>query len=341
MTQESSQNKSEKLNRRNFLKTASISTAAVIGTILIGKKIIQAVRARNATFITKVKDYNENLRQYILDGLKELQITKQEISGRTILLKPNLVEPHLGVGHINTHPLMVRAAIEAFLHLGAGSVIVAEGSGHRRDSHLIIEETGFLDILKEDKTPFIDLNTAEVTILKNQGRYTNLKELVVPKIVVEADIIVSMAKMKTHHWASATLAMKNMFGIMPGLYYGWPKNVLHHAGIQKAILDINSPVKADLAIIDGIIGMQGDGPIMGDPIDSNVIVMGRRLPAVDSTCARIMSLNPNRISYMRLASKKLGEINENFIEQRGETIASVRREFKLLEMIPAHRGIRL
>ncbi|MHC4133013.1 MAG: DUF362 domain-containing protein [Planctomycetota bacterium] len=341
MTQESSQNKPGKINRRNFLKTASISVAAGIGTILVGKKIIQAIRAKNATFIANVKDYNENLRQYILDGLKELQITEQEISDRTILLKPNLVEPHLGVGHINTHPLMVRAAIEAFLHLGAGSVIVAEGSGHRRDSHLILEEAGFWDILQEDKTPFIDLNTAEVTILKNQGRYTNLKELLIPKIVVEADIIVSLAKMKTHHWASATLAMKNMFGIMPGLYYGWPKNVLHQVGIQEAILDINSTVKADLAIIDGIVGMQGDGPIMGDPIESNVIVMGRNLPAVDATCARIMAINPNRIGYMRLASRKLGEINKNFIEQRGETIASVRREFKLLEMIPAHRGIRL
>jgi uncharacterized protein (DUF362 family) len=341
MMQESSQNRPKKMNRRNFLKAASISVAAGIGTVLVGKKVLKVVRAKNATFIAGVKDYNKNLRQNILDGFKELQITEQEIRDKTILLKPNLVEPHLGVGHINTHPLMVQAAIEAFLYLGAGSVIVAEGSGHRRDSHLILEEAGFWDILHEDKTPFVDLNTSEVNILKNLGRYTNLKELLIPKIISDADIVVSVAKMKTHHWAGATLAMKNMFGIMPGSYYGWPKNVLHHEGIPNAILDINTTVKADLAIIDGIVGMEGDGPIMGDPIDSNVIVMGRSLPAVDATCARIMTLNPNKIGYMKLASRKLGAINENFIEQRGEAIASVRREFKLLDMIPAHRGIRL
>jgi uncharacterized protein (DUF362 family) len=341
MTLENTKNKPKKINRRSFLKTASITAAAGIGTILVGKKIIQAIRAQNATFIAKVEDYNENLRQHILNGFKELRITDKEIRGKTILLKPNLVEPHLGVGHINTHPLIVQAAIEAFLYLGAGSVTVAEGSGHRRDTHLILEEAGFWDILQEDKTPFVDLNTAEVNILKNLGRYTNLKELLIPKIVSDADIIVSVAKMKTHHWAGATLAMKNMFGIMPGSYYGWPKNVLHHVGIPNAILDINTTVKADLAIVDGVVGMEGDGPIMGEPVDSNVIVMGRSLPAVDATCARIMALNPKKISYMKLASKKLGGINKNLIEQRGESIASVRKEFKLLDMIPIHKGIRL
>ena len=59
--------------------------------------------------------------------------------------------------------------------------------------------------------------------------------------------------------------MKNLFGVMPGLYYGWPKNVLHHAGIGGSILDINAAVKPHLAIVDGIIGMEGDGPIMGTP----------------------------------------------------------------------------
>ena len=80
-----------------------------------------------------------------------------------------------------------------------------------------------------------------------------------------ADLVVSLPKLKTHHWAGVTLAMKNLFGVMPGVAYGWPKNVLHHAGIPGSILDINAAVKPALAIVDGIVGMEGDGPIMGTP----------------------------------------------------------------------------
>jgi uncharacterized protein (DUF362 family) len=117
--------------------------------------------------------------------------------------------------------------------------------------------------------------------------------------------------------------------------------VLHWAGIHESILDINATVKPHLAIVDGIVGMQGDGPIMGTPIQANVLVMGRNLPAVDATCARVMGIDPNKIPYLMRASGRLGAIRDSNIIQRGENIASVRRDFQLLDFIPAHRGIRL
>ena len=92
-----------------------------------------------------------------------------------------------------------------------------------------------------------------------------MRTLTFPGLFKEVDWIVSVAKMKTHHWAGATLSMKNLFGVMPGIYYGWPKNVLHQAGIENSILDINATLKPHFAIVDGIVGMEGDGPIMGDP----------------------------------------------------------------------------
>jgi uncharacterized protein (DUF362 family) len=147
--------------------------------------------------------------------------------------------------------------------------------------------------------------------------------------------------MKTHHLAGVTLSMKNFFGIMPGIIYGWPKNVLHWAGIHESILDINATVKPQLAIIDGIVGMQGDGPIMGTPVRSNVLVMGRNLPAVDATCARIMGINPNKIPYLKRASGRLGTIGESNIIQWGESINQVHKDFQLLDNIPAHRGLRM
>ena len=97
------------------------------------------------------------------------------------------------------------------------------------------------------------------------GRWSTLGKLHLPRTLLSADFIVSMPKLKTHHWAGVTWPMKNLFGVMPGIVYGWPKNVLHYAGIPQSILDINATVKPHLAIVDAVVGMEGDGPIMGTP----------------------------------------------------------------------------
>ena len=133
--------------------------------------------------------------------------------------------------------------------------------------------------------------------------------------------------------------MKNLFGIMPGIVYGWPKNVLHHAGIGSSILDINATVKPHFAIIDGIVGMEGDGPIMGTPKKAGVVIMGRNLPAVDATCARVMGIDPGRVNYLAAAEDWLGPIDERRIVQRGERISSPHPPFVLIEKIPAHRSL--
>lgn len=293
------------------------------------------------TFIVKAPRYQMGLASLILNGLGELGVSRREIRGRSILLKPNLVETRPGAGHINTHPLVVRAAAEAFLHLGAGRVLVAEGVGHRRDSLLVLEESGLAEVLFEDRIPFVDLNYDTVFSAANNFRATRLATLTLPETLRQVDWVVSLAKMKTHHWAGVTLSMKNLFGVMPGSYYGWPKNVLHAAGIEESILDITAALKPQLAIVDGIIGMEGDGPIMGTPREAGVLVMGRNLPAVDATCARIMGIDASRIGYLRRASGSLGSIREASIRQRGEPIAAVRTPFALIEKIPAHQGIRL
>ena len=135
--------------------------------------------------------------------------------------------------------------------------------------------------------------------------------------------------------------MKNLFGVMPGIYYGWPKNVLHQEGIIESILDITATLKPHFSIIDGITGMEGDGPIMGTPIQAGVLVMGKNLPAVDATCCRIMGIDPNQISYLNQANQWLGPIQDTLIEQRGENWHTVQTPFQLIPEIPAHQNIRL
>ena len=296
---------------------------------------------RAQTFIGQARTYDVDIRSIIISGFRELGITPSEIKGKRILLKPNLVETHQGASHINTHPLVVRGAIEAFLSFGAQQVMVGEGPGHRRDTLDVLETSGLGELLYEDKIQFLNLNYESGTPIPNLGGKTGLQRLTFPRVFDSVDWIVSLAKLKTHHWAGATLSMKNLFGVMPGIYYGWPKNVLHQAGITNSILDINATLQPHFAIVDGIVGMEGDGPIMGTPIHSGVLVMGRNLPAVDATCARLMKIDPHRIEYLAKASNWLGPIHEEHITQVGNPISELHKSFSLLDHIPAHQGIRL
>ena len=127
-----------------------------------------------------------------------------------------------------------------------------------------------------------------------------------PRSVAKADLIVSLPKMKTHHWVGMTAAMKNLYGTIPGVVYGWPKNVLHHAGIPQTVYDINASLPKTIAIVDGILCMEGDGPIMGSPKSMGLILIGPNAAAVDATAARIMNLRPENISYLVVGGEPIG-----------------------------------
>ncbi len=146
--------------------------------------------------------------------------------------------------------------------------------------------------------------------------------------------------MKTHHWVGATLSMKNLFGVVPSGIYGWPKNVLHWAGIDESIADLHAAFPHHFAIVDGIVGMEGNGPIQGTPKPAGVLVAGRDPVAVDATCCRIMKIDPMQIRYLQLAARRGNEsqITEDDIRQIGETIQSVSTPF---ELIPQFQRIRL
>jgi uncharacterized protein (DUF362 family) len=314
------------LSRRDLLIGAGAVTTAVLAARLWPEGSSKA-----PCFIAKAESYEKDLRRIVEAGLTELGMNREEIRGKRIVLKPNLVEPTSTAPHINTHPLFVRAIVEVFRGMDAASVTVAEGQGHVRDSLWVLDQSGLGPVLDKEKIPFVDLNHDDVVAVKNALGRTKLKELHLPRTIVDADLVVSLPKLKTHHWAGCTVSMKNLFGVMPGIIYGWPKNVLHQHGIDNSIADIHATVRPGLAIVDGIIGMEGDGPIMGTAKNSGVIIMGRNLVATDATSARVMTLNPKRIGYLELTPAKYGPVREPSIEQRGETIRAVATRFELLD----------
>ena len=314
------------------------AAAAGLGGKLVCDRNEWSVRA--SVFIAQAVDYQADLESKISAGLLELGLGRSWVAGKSVLIKPNLVEPSRAAPEINTHPLVVRAAAEVFRRWGAREVFVAEGPGHCRDAMLVLDQSGLGEVLDESGLEFVDLNHDEVDFVPNRLRQSSLPELALPASVKRADLIVSVPKLKTHHWAGVTLSLKNLFGVMPGIVYGWPKNVLHYAGIGPSILDIAAAVRPHLAIVDGIVGMEGDGPIMGTPRRSGVLVMGTNLPAVDATCARLMRIDPWRVGYLAAASARLGPIAERNISQRGETIANLAQPFQLIDR-PWLAGLRV
>jgi uncharacterized protein (DUF362 family) len=123
-----------------------------------------------------------------------------------------------------------------------------------------------------------------------------------------------------------------MFGLIPGGIYGWPKNILHWAGIHESILDINSTLPIpQFAIVDGIVGMEGNGPIQGGPKHCGVLVFGDDLVAVDATAARLMKIDPRKIKYLEWAERFLGNVIQEKIVQIGENLESYQQDFRVIE----------
>lgn len=239
---------------------------------------------------------------------------KLDVAGKSVLLKPNLVDSIPGT-EINTHPLFIIAAAECVRRLGAKRVIVAEGPGHQRDTQLVLEVTGLAQLLRDQGIQFIDLNRDEVVDVPLRTNYSGLSKLWLPQTVMSADFIVSMPKVKTHHWSGVTLSMKNMFGIVPGVKYGWPKNILHWRGIDRCIVDIAATIPIHFVIADAITCMEGNGPLAGTPSTLNRLVLSDDPVAADATCVRLMGLLPERIRHIRETGKFLGNMARSRIHQ--------------------------
>ena len=278
----------------------------------------------SAVAVLKAETYDGDLEGIVLEGLR---LVDADVRGRSVVLKPNLVE-FFHRSSVNTDPRVVVAAANALRRMGAKSVVVAEGPGHRRDTEAVVVASGLREAVDEAGVEFVDLNQAPVVRTALHSRYTGLGELWVPRVLREADVLVSMPKLKTHHWTGVTLSLKNCFGCMPGRVYGWPKDVFHIHGIENSILDIYGAVRPSLAIVDGIVGMEGDGPIMGDPVTSGVIVVSQDGVAADVTASRLMGMDPEKVEYLMEAGRFLGQSRSELIEQRGEDPERLARRFR-------------
>jgi uncharacterized protein (DUF362 family) len=314
-----SQMSHQNIGRREFV-------AGAVGSLALAG-CAKPVRREAAVTIVRAGAYSQDLYDTVRRLLQEQEL---DVRGKRVVLKPNLVEFEPG-SVINTHPLVVHAALEGFRALGAADVRIAEGPGHRRNTLDLADAAGYFETIRNFEDVFTDLNLDEVSRVHVARPSSRLQQLYLPQTVLSCDLLVSLPKMKTHHWTGATLGMKNLFGMVPGGVYGWPKNVLHWAGIHESIADLHSLIPHRFTLVDGIVGMEGNGPIQGKPKPVGVLVAGRDMPGVDATCCRIMGIDPAQIGYLQMAGIP------DVIHQAGERVETVRTNFELLPMFQSLR----
>jgi uncharacterized protein (DUF362 family) len=185
--------------------------------------------------------------------------------------------------------------------------------------------------LKQQRLRFVDLNRDEVVATRLRADYSGFKRLWLPRTLLGADFIVSMPKVKTHHWSGVTLSMKNMFGVVPGVKYGWPKNLLHWRGIQQSIVDLVATVPVHFVIADAIVCMEGNGPLAGTGRRLERIILSDDAVTADATCARLMGLLPERVPHIAETAKFLGNVSPDRIDQLAVAVVSPAVPFQTVQ----------
>jgi uncharacterized protein (DUF362 family) len=197
------------MNRRSFLVGMGAAVATGLGADLACDWNEWSWRA--SVFVAKAATYQSNLESTVAAGLGALGLDSRWAKRKSVLLKPNLVEPSRDAPQINTHPSLVRAVAEVFRSWGARDVFVAEGPGHCRDAQLVLDQSGLGEVLAEARIEFVDLNHDEVSFVPNRLKQSSLPRLALPASLKRADLVVSLPKLKTHHWAGATLSLNADF----------------------------------------------------------------------------------------------------------------------------------
>jgi uncharacterized protein (DUF362 family) len=322
-----------RITRRELLPLAGAGLLAGFAGLQSRRRRVQAPFGKSRVGVYKASSYSEDLTARILEGARAcgLDMKDQKV----------FVAAHLegfGSSHaINADASVVGATVRALRALGASEVTVGAGPSFERDTIGLAEAAGYGEALSDFEKIFVDLNRDDVSPVEGfpQGI------LYLPVTALRADLLVSVAKMKTDSQVGANLAMQNLSGIVPGSVYGWPKDTALGSGVDsqnRSLVELARVFRRSFAIVDGIVGMEGNGPLEGTPKSAGVLVMGDCLAATDATCCRIMGIDPTRIGYLAQSAGTVGNIDPAQIDRTGERPESVRTDFQLIE---EHRSLRL
>jgi uncharacterized protein (DUF362 family) len=262
-------------------------------------------------------------------------IDRYEIEGKQVLLKPNLVSVSkpLAVTHVDA----VKAVIDFIHRFEPSEVIIAEApsegntvEAYRRFGYHRLNGVRLVDVNEDDY---------EEMFISTLGG--GKREIRISKTVLEADYKISVARVKTHDHLFCTLTLKNMMGTVPHVDHAWfhgaeeepesPIEKIFESNylLARNLVSIVRRVGIDLGVVDGLVGMEGDGPVDGTPVDLGVAAAGVDYVAVDAVVASVMGFDPRLKADTYLADEEgLGIGDLGGIEVVGEEIDNVRVKFK-------------
>jgi uncharacterized protein (DUF362 family) len=265
--------------------------------------------------------------------------------GDTVLIKPSLVSDWwsmLLTGRTTpedvqatvTDPRVVRGIALVALESGASKVLIGELPAHG-DAYYSMIAYGYGRVEKElqekysGKIEVIDMRQMPEKAYKPETTGgLCLKEYVIPEIFITADVVISVANMKTHSLAGVTGSLKNIGMGAPSIRaYGSPKLGLPHQKLAEIIADVNDIIKPDYAVIDGIWGMEGNGPEMGTPIAMDLVVAGNDLVAVDWVMTGLMGMVGELQGTIRMAAK-YGVGTYEDVEVVGKPVSVAGKQFE-------------
>lgn len=242
--------------------------------------------------------------------------------GEQVLLKPNFLVGRSPEKCVNTHPLIVRAVAKLVLEAGARPMI---GDSPQLGSTLsVAEKCGVAEVARELGIEIVEFEPIDVK--HPDGKY--FKHFVLGKAVLEADKIINLPKFKTHNLTFLTLAVKNIFGCVPGAR----KAQWHVRTSQKGseyfsmmLLDLYTLINPVLSIVDGIVSMEGKGPGSGQPRNLGLIISGTDALAVDAVISEVIGIHPEQFSTLKVAQNEHYETAYlDDIEVWGEPINEVK-----------------
>jgi len=211
--------------------------------------------------------------------------------GQKVLIKPNLLLGKTPDKAVTTHPEIVRAVITLAQNAG-GEVTLGDSPGIGSPEN-VARKSGILAVVKETGCHFVPFETS-TTIHPDSGTFQHFD---VAQAVLDADVIINLPKLKTHQMMGLTCGVKNMFGAVVGLR----KPRLHlQAGTDKAyfalmLLELCEALAPALTIVDAVVGMEGEGPGSGDPVQIGALLAGSHPQAVDTVATELVGLQPHQV----------------------------------------------
>lgn len=302
------------MTRREWWPLAAAGLLAGYAGFTGGRKSVPLRGRRASVYVYPAAGYHDDLAAILRHGLAQ---TGLEVTGSQVLLKPQLAGADEGQ---STHPAVVAAAYEVLQEMGAAVKLGGTATdGVRENTRALAEATGYREWFPHFDEIFVDLGAEpQVPMAGFLG-----KEVPVSQSAAQADLVVSVGKLRTDVRHGVAAAMTNLFGVLPA----W-----RGRRDASAAVELTRLVRPSFGIVDGIVGLEGNGPAEGAAKKAGVLVLGPDLVAVDATCCRIVGVDPWDVPYLEMAADRQGIVEESRIHQVGAPLAAVRTEFRKAEL---------